>query len=191
MYDQWRRARSTPRLAGLVDVKRPVRGYEEHAQQHAEQGQSARKEVGRGRVFYLPGLQFDGPLPESGPYFKVDNRYWKNPANAREFLDGVYWARNGDASVTVEGPRYLIANAAEQPSKRSTAIHLANYNAHQPATDIHITFCNPNGSRPSSAHLYSPDLSKKLSLDATPGGQTTTFRVREVKTYVIAYLEWA
>ena len=191
MYDQWRRARTTPGLVGLVDVKRPARGYEEHAQQHAEEGQSARKEVGRGRVFYLPALQFDGTLPEFGPYFKVDNRYWKNPANAREFLDGIAWARGGEASVKVEGPRYLIANAAEQSAKRSTAVHLVNYDSHQPASDIRIACRIPQGLRTASAHLFSPDLPEKQTLEVTAQGATASLQVREVKTYAIAYVEWA
>jgi hypothetical protein len=51
---------------------------------------------------YLPALRFDGPLPQFGNYYRVDARFWKNPANARQFLDGVAWARNGEAwSITL------------------------------------------------------------------------------------------
>ena len=191
MYDQWRRARTTPGLTGLVDAKPAVRGYEEHAQQHAEQGQEARKQVGRGRVFYLPSLLFNGPLPEFGPYFKVDNRYWKSPANAQQFLEGIAWARGSEASVEVQGPKYLTANAAAQPSVRSTAIHLVNYNAQAAAKDIQVTCRNPDQSRRASVHLYSPDFAAKQLPDVTVTGKAAAFRVPEVKTYAIAVVEWA
>ena len=33
-------------------------------------GVPTRKEFGRGRVVYFPGIEFDGPLPPAEPYFQ-------------------------------------------------------------------------------------------------------------------------
>jgi len=57
----------------------------------ASSGVTTQKEYERGRAAYIPGLQFDGPLPEPRPYFEIDNRFWKNPKNAGQFLDAVRW----------------------------------------------------------------------------------------------------
>lgn len=191
MYDQWRRARVTPGLAGLVDVKVNIRGYEESvARRTADQGDEARKEVGRGRVVYLPSLRFDGPLPEFGPYFRVDSRFWKNPANAKQFLDAVAWARNRQASVEVEGPKHLVCNSASLP--RLTTVHMVNYIANQgPARNIRVTCRNPENVRGGSVSLFSPDFSDRRKLEATTRGTTTSFTIPEMNTYAIAAVEWA
>jgi len=186
LYDQWRRLRVTQGLAGLIDAQPAARAYEESVQRHIQEGQEQRKAVGHGRVFYLPALRFDGPLPEFGANFRVDNRFWKHPANARQFLDGLDWARNGEPSVHVEGPQHLIANAVEQPSRR-TMVHLVNYNSREaPRKDVRLDCRNPRGSNVASVSLYSPDLPGPVKLEAAP-----TFRIPEVKTYMIAAVEWA
>jgi hypothetical protein len=123
-YDQRRRVRSTPGLAGLVDAQATVSAYEKIVQRRGEEGQELRTQIGRGRVFYLSPLRFRGPLPEFGAYF---NRFRMSPANAQQFLEGVSWVRNGEPAVHVKGPNHLIANSVERPSKRLTAMHLVNY----------------------------------------------------------------
>ena len=187
LYDEWRRVRTVPGLAGLVDTQ-PV-----YADDHPVrvQGTESRKEVENGRVFYLPALQFDGPLPEFGAYFKVDNRFWKSPANARQFLDGISWARNGQPCISVEGPRRLVANAAQQEARRLTTVHLVNYDTHRgPAEGITVTCRRPKDAEIASAILVSPDFSEKRNLDISTRADSITFRVSEVVTYAIAALEW-
>jgi hypothetical protein len=192
MYDQWRRLRVTPGLAGLVDRQTPDRAYEERVERHREEGQEQRKNVGSGRVFYLPSLRFDGPLPEFGANFRVDNRFWKNPANARQFLDGIAWARNGDAGVQIEGQKYLVANAVTQPSTNITAIHLVNYNAHAaPLDNVGITCRGSNGARAATVRLYGPDLTGEQELKAVMHEGSATFSVPQVKTYAIAVAKWS
>ncbi|HEX4810402.1 MAG TPA: beta-galactosidase trimerization domain-containing protein [Bryobacteraceae bacterium] len=187
LYDQWRRERVTPGLAGLVDAQ---------PQRHSPTEQEQRKEVGRGRVFFLPSLRFDGALPEFHAYFTVDNRFWKNPANAAQFLEGMAWARNGAPSVQVEGQPHLVANAVEQqlgnPSgARLHAIHLVNYQAHRgPLHNIRLTCRCANSSRVSSVHLYSPDFAGKQELSASSRDAAVTFTVPQVDTYAIATAEW-
>jgi hypothetical protein len=191
LYDQWRRARVTPGLAGLVDGQPTAHAYEETVQRHSEEGKELRKEVGRGKVFYLPSFRFNGPLPEFGAYFKVDNRFWRSPANARQFVDGISWARNGEPTAHVEGPNYLIANAVEQPSKRFTAVHLVNYNFHEgPVQNVLVSCRNSKSPRAASVRLYSPDFAGNRELEVTTRGSATAFSVPQVKNYVIAAVEW-
>jgi hypothetical protein len=190
LYDQWRRARVTPGLEGLVDVRPTARAYEEHAQRHPDEGHEMRKQVGGGRVFYLPALQFDGALPEFGAYFKVDNRYWKKPANARQFLEGISWARNATPAVHVDGPKHVIANAVEQASNRMTAVHLVNYGHDGPAQRINIACRKPRGAETASVRLYGPELPAPVELSASLRDDAATFIVPEVKVYAIAAVTW-
>jgi len=189
LYDQWRRARPTPGLANLVDVKVTARGYEENVQRIVEDGQDSRKQVGRGRVCYLPALRFDGTLPQFGNYYRVDARFWKNPANAGQFLDGLAWARNGDASVQVQGPKHLIANAATVSPRLST-VHLVNY-LHSPAGEVTVTCRNPGNTRALAVSLYSPDFAESRKVQISAHGATTSFKIPQMNTYMIATVEWA
>jgi hypothetical protein len=185
LYDQWRRLRIKPGLEGLVDHQPAARAYEERVERFADEGQEQRKQLGRGRVVYLPSLRFDGPVPEFGSNFTVSNRYWKSPANARQFLDGLAWARGGEPSVRVEGPRHLIANAAELPARRMTTVHLVNYDAHKAAVEQVRVTCN-SAKKIAAVRLFSPDF-KEARADFREG---SSFVVPEVKTYVVALVEW-
>ncbi|MGH9663484.1 MAG: hypothetical protein ACRD9L_03555, partial [Bryobacteraceae bacterium] len=191
LYDQWRRLRVKPGLEGLVERQPPARGYEESVHGHQIEGREQRKEVGRGRVFYLPALNFDGPLPEFGPYFRVDNRFWKKPANAKEFLEGLAWAINGDPAVRVNGPNHLVANAVEQRANRRTAIHLVNYAAHEsPLEGIQVSCRGPEGAAAPRARLYSPDISAAQDLTVENRSGVAVFSVPSLKTYAIAVVQW-
>ncbi len=192
LYDQWRRLRVKPGLAGLVDHQAPARAYEESVGRHPVEGQEERKEVGRGRVFYLPALNFDGPLPEFGPYFRVDNRFWKKPANAKAFLDGVGWAMNGDPAVRVEGPDHVVVNTVEQAANRRTAVHLVNYAAHEmPLERIEVSCRGPNGAVARRVRLYSPDRNGAAEVSVENRSGSVAFRVPQLKTYMIAVVQWA
>jgi hypothetical protein len=196
MYDEWRRARTSPGLAGLVDARLTAHAYEVAAQQNTAEGEQLRKQVGQGRVYYLPALTFAGSLPAFGPYFRVDSRYWKNPANAKQLLDGIVWTRNAEADVQVEGPQYLIANAAElapdSSRGRRTTVHLVNYNTNRAAAEnITVSCRNPKNSRVASVRLYSPDFTDKRQPEVTARGGSSAFRIPQVKTYTVAEVEWA
>lgn len=129
LYDQWRRFRPTPGLRGLVDDQVGGSSYEESVKQAAvAMGAPSRKEVGRGRVYYIPGLEFDGPLPPTEPYFSLSNSFWKRPKNWKQLVDGITWVSQGDMPLIAEGPDYLVANLVEQPHRSRRFVHLINYN---------------------------------------------------------------
>jgi hypothetical protein len=129
LYDEWRRSRITPGLKGLVDNQVRGSSYEESVKQAAvAMGVPSRKEVGRGRVYYIPGLEFDGPLPPNQPYFSIDNSFWKRPKNWKQLVDGITWVSQGDIPLMIEGPDYLVANLVEQPHRSRRFVHLINFN---------------------------------------------------------------
>ena len=92
-------------------------------------GPPVRKDAGKGRVVYIPGIVFKGPLPEHGGYFEINNRFWKLPKNWTELTDAVRWAARQDIPVQIDAPSYVAVNVVAQPKERRWFVHLVNYNA--------------------------------------------------------------
>jgi len=193
LYDQWRRLRVTPGLAGLVDGQMPAKAYEETVQETEITGAVSRKEVDRGRTVYIPELRFDGPLPPTEPFFKIGNRFWKAPKNANELVQAVEWASKDEIPASITGPDYLIANVATQSAHSRTMVHLVNYNSKNQqqvgAVDVHLKL--PRAAKPKEVRLYSPDGSdgETLKWQAESGG--VSFTVPGVQVYSFAVVEWA
>jgi len=190
LYDEWRRLRLQPGLNGLIDGQPRARGYEERVA-HAEiSGSPVRKEPGQGRTVYLPALQFDGPLPEFGNYFKVDNRFWKRPKNWEEFTEAVRWAAKDDIPMRIAGPEFLVANVVSQSEKRRMLVHLVNYNARKAPLSLPVEVTCHTPAAAKEVRLYSPDFEQPQTLEAKVEGSVATFSVPPVKVYSIAAVTW-
>ena len=193
LYDEWRRLRIKPGLRGLVDVQTPGSAYEETVESAtSHNGQPARKEVGRGRVVYLPNVQYDGPLSAPEPYFSISNRFWKLPKSWREIVEAVQWASKEDLPINVSGPSYLVMNLAWQKDKRRMLIHLVNYNVKNvvsiPSVEVRCTL--PREQSAKSVEVYSPDLEARAPLNFAAHGSTTSFTVPQVMMYSVAVVSW-
>jgi hypothetical protein len=191
LYDQWRRLRVAPGLQGLVDSQPSARDYEEEVAPVAITGASARKEFEKGRVVYIPGVKFDGRLPEFGNFFRVDDRFWKLPKNAQEITDGVRWAARNDVPVQVSGPAYLVSNLVEQPAKRRMMLHLVNYNAKKIGSleAVEVICRLPRGQAAKEVRIYSPDLDGSRAIEMKSTSSQVSFAV-PVKTYTVAVIQW-
>jgi hypothetical protein len=186
LYDEWRRLRLTPGLAGLVEGQPGARAYEERVEHTELSGSPVRAQAGGDRrSVYLPALRFDGPRPEMGNYFRIDNRFWKRPQNWQEFTEAVRWAANEEMPVRIGGPEYLVANVVEQPEKRRMMVHLVNYNARRAplAEPIQVACRAPAPVK--EVRVYSPDAEQPLALEAKEA-----FTVPPVKVYSIAVVSW-
>ncbi|MGE5644695.1 MAG: alpha-amylase family protein [Acidobacteriota bacterium] len=191
LYDQWRRRRTEAGLKGLIDAQPKARDYEETVEAVELKGAPVRKEYEKGRVVYIPSVQFDGALPQFGSYFRVDSRFWKSPKNAQEITDGIRWAARGDIPVAAGGPRYLVSNVVEQPDKRRLMVHLVNYNAKKAAAldPVPVVCRLPQGRTAKEVRIYSPDLSEPRSVEMKNGAGEVAFSA-PVKTYTIAVVTW-
>ena len=191
LYDEWRRLRVRSGLQELVDGQKQARGYEERVERQAAANEApVRKQVGNGRSVYLPSLRFDGQLPEMGSYFHIDNRFWKRPANWKEFVDSIQWVANAGMPVEVTGPEYLVVNVVSQSERNRWIIHLVNYNARKaPISDPVSVKCRvPSKAR--SVELYSPDEKDSRVLDVNNAGRAASFAVPPVKVYSMAVVNW-
>ena len=146
-----------------------------------------RKQSGRGKVAYIPSLEFDGALPPPEPYFTITNRFWKRPANWNEIIDAVHWTANEPIPFTVEGPEFLVANYTYQPLKQRYFIHLVNYNATKVSSiaDIKVRVDLAPKDRTLGVTLYSPDSNNAQPLNFSNDGHSTKFTVQELHTYAL------
>jgi len=190
LYDEWRRVRVKAGLDSLIDGQPRARGYEERVGRAERSGAPVRKEVGQGRSVYLPALQFDGPLPEMGNYFQIDNRFWKRPKNWQDLADALAWAAKDNIAVRIGGPEYLVANVVSQPGQRRMMLHLLNYNARKAALSAPVeVMCQVPGAA-KEVRLISPDIDQPQVLEFKSGTSAITFSVPPIKVYSIAVISW-
>jgi hypothetical protein len=193
LYDEWRRLRGEPGLRGLVGQQPSAQAYEETVEEGSLPSVPAlRKEFGKGRVVYFPGVEFDGALPEPEPYLTISNRFWKRPKNWAEIVEGVRWAAQDDIPVRVDGPEYLVANLVEQPEQQRRLLHLMNYSAKNvPVLESVEVKCRlPQGRTAREIRVLSPYEEEPRKLDFSTGGAVISFAVPRIKTYAVAVVSW-
>ncbi len=122
-------------------------------------------------MVYIPGVEYDGPLPEAEPYFNISNRFWKRPKNWEQIIDAVRWAANDDVPLQVSGPDFLVANLVEQAARQRRLIHLVNYDARNTPTisSVQVTCAIPDGKVAKDVSLYEVDSDSPQALSFTPG----------------------
>ncbi len=193
LYDEWRRLRVEPGLKGLAAGQAPARDYEEEVEETAApSGSLQRNQVGKGRVAYIPGVEYDGPLPEAEPYFNISNRFWKRPRNWQQIIDAVHWAANEDVPLKVDGPDFLVANLVEQATRERRLIHLVNYDGQKTPEipSVQVTCAIPNGKVAKSVTLHEVESESPRALSFTPEPLGVSFTIPNVKTYAVIAVSW-
>jgi hypothetical protein len=192
LYDEWRRLRSEPGLKGLVDGQARAPDYEEEVRETTASGASSRKSYGKGRVAYIPALQFDGPLPEPEAYFNISNQFWKRPKNWEEIVASIRWAADGNVPLEIAGPDFLVANLVEQSARQRRLIHLVNYDAqHMPSiSSVRCTCALPSGKVAKDVKMYEVAADSPRALSFSPGPSSVSFTIPEVKTYAVIAVSW-
>jgi hypothetical protein len=186
IYDAWRRRREEPGLKGLMSNQTPVirRGLVE--------GATYRKEYGRGRVAYIPTIEFDGTKPEDQPYFTVGEEFWKRPRNWVELTDAVIWTAGNELPISVAGPDFVAMNLVEQTDKRRRIIHLVNFDAERNPSvqNVSIRCSGGKGESPTAVNFYSPDFEGGRSLDFRVQNLQAVFSVPTLNAYGVATVSW-
>lgn len=192
LYDAWRRLRVKPGLQGLVEGQAPAAAYEEEVRMGPiVTGASSQKEVGKGRVVYVPGLAFDGPMPPSQPYFDIGPEFWKRPKNWQQLVEAVSWASQGDIPLQVDGPDFLAANVVEQQEKRRRIVHLVNYNEQTPTIQNIAVKCSlPGGNSAKTVRFYSVNSDNGNALDFRTQGPQAVFTVPKLEVYGMVAVSW-
>jgi hypothetical protein len=193
LYDEWRRVRVIPGFQNLVDHQVTAFGYQENVKATATtDGTSSRKQIGRGRVAYLPSMEFDGPLPPARGDFAILNEFWKRPKNWKELIDLVRWATEERIPISVEGPTGTVANCTLQISKRRMYVHLLNYDAARVATvrDVPVRVLLPRGARASKATLRTPGSVEGADIHIEIDPLGTSMTIPELHHYALLTIQW-
>ncbi len=188
LYDEWRRVRTQPGLNGLAEGQLTGSEYQEKVNSQLNSlGAAVHKQTGKGKVAYIPSLEYDGELPPPEPYFTITNRFWKRPNNWKEIVDAVNWVVKDPIPFTVDGPEFLAANYTYQPLKRRYYIHLVNYNAANVSfiAGIHTRVKLSPNQKVHGVTLYAPDSNDAHSLDFSNNGYSATFTVPELRAYAL------
>jgi len=152
LYDEWLRPRLAPGLKELLPSQEPAHGFGEETRWHEAGGPTVKHDFEQGKAAYIPGVEFDGPMPAARPYFGITNLFWKQPKNAGQIVDAVRWAARDALPVHITGPDYMAANLVSQPKDHRWLIHLVNYDAaHVPAIpSVDLTIAAETGNPPAS-----------------------------------------
>jgi len=192
LYDDWRRVRVQPGLSGLVDNQ--IRGSEYQQSVIGEKsgpGTGIRKQIGRGKVAYIPSLTFDGALPSSEEYFSISNRFWRRPKNWKDIIEAVHWAAEDPIPFIVDGPEFLGANYTYQARNGRYFIHLVNYDAvNTPSlVDLEVRVAMPKHKEASRVSLYSPDSKEARTLNFINDEPGTKFTIPGMKNYALVAVD--
>ena len=190
-YDEWRRVRLAPGLAGLVDHQKTVSPYEESVESNIEPaGEATQKIVGSGRVGYLPVMEFDGMLPRHQAYFAILSEFWKRPKNWKQLVDLVQWAADDQVQIQLDGPRGMVVNYTGQPLKQRAFVHLVNYDQAATAKSVKVGVRLPDNRQASRITVRAPGSNDAQTINFNKNGDMKLFSIPTVRAYSLVTIEW-
>jgi hypothetical protein len=177
LYDDWRRVRVMPGLAGMVDL---------------QEGAASKKKFGLGRVAYLPAMEFEGTLPPLQPYFELGKAYWKRPKNWKELVDLVDWVTDDQVPVKLNAPRGVAINSTIQHLKRRAFIHVVNYDRSnaEAAKAIVVGIRLPDNHQPSKVTVHAPGRKTAQPIEFSRSGALSIFKLADLQYYSVVAIEW-
>jgi hypothetical protein len=192
LYDEWRRVRVTPGLAGMIDRPEDRAESVQRGDPGAQSSRATRKQFGRGRAAYLPAVEFDGNLPPLQPYFEIGKEYWKRPKNWQELIELVDWATEDQVLVRLSAPRGVALNSTMQLMERRAFIHVVNYDRSSvsPAKAIEVGVRVPENRRPLWVTVHAPGQKVARPVEFARSGALTTFMLPDVRFYCVVTIEW-
>jgi len=193
LYDEWRRVRITPGLAGMVDGQESALEYQQEVGSQVEHaGGATKKNVGRGRVAFLPVMEFDGTPPPLPPYFAVGKEFWKRPRNRQSLVELVSWAVGEQAPILVKAPRGVVINYTSQLSKGRVFIHVLNYDRLNAAKgeSIEVGVRLPDNRQALRITAHTPGSKSALAVNFARSGALTGFTLSNAQTYSVVMIAW-
>ena len=144
--------------------------------------------VNEGRVVYISEIKPALPKPSGAA---MTSRYWMLPENREEMVEAVKWTAGKMLSSEINAPVFVTANVKQSPDKSRIVLHLINYNAEKEpiVKNIDVNLQIPDGKKPVTVNVLSPDLSEIQSLPFQESQGRIKYTVPQLNTYSMVVIE--
>jgi len=175
LLSEWRLRRPKFGLADLFGIDTPS-------------SKPVQRQVGKGRVFYLPRIAYSTEPPVPSLNYRFTNEHWKLPKNYPELLAAVKWAAGDRLTLSVQAPLSVAAELVEQRSSGNWILHLVNFDFARPVVNIPVHLRLPEGRNLKEAVMETPDGSGSQLLKASITEGVAFFRVPTLRVYCLVRL---
>jgi len=176
-FDEWRRPRPQPVLAGLLgESVWPKRAH--------------KCKVGQGRAVYLPRIALRTPdhLPAAHPWYApIDTRYWKPAKNHRALIAALRWAAGGQFSAEVSAPTGVLCEFVRQGEARRPIIHFVNLRKNT-ARNVTVSLSGGLAAGARGVEVRGPDLRRPRTIRIAGTAARANFQVPAFKRYLAAVI---
>ncbi len=150
---------------------------------------SVKNTYGKGRAIYIPEIVPAVSPPQKGFNGYVPGKYWKLPANAAELYKALRWVSRDGVSLEVAAPDYVAAELRKRDGGNGYVLHLLNYKLGAQCEDLLVKALLPENEGGFDVTLRSPELPKKVRLEAEMRDGRVVFRVPVLKTYDVIVID--
>ena len=175
LLSEWRLRRPKFALADLFGVDMPG-------------GKAVRRPVGKGRVAYIPRIEFATEPPPPVMNYRFTNEHWRMPKNSQDLVSAVEWASADQFKVSVQAPSSVAAELVEQKSTGNWLLHLVNFNFTKPVENITVQLRLPVGGQLREVTVDSPDGGGTQKVTVNSAAGLTTIRLTRLKVYNLVKL---
>jgi hypothetical protein len=177
LYTEWRQRKRDFGLNDLFQVKAP----EGRRGRVLADATVTQKQVGKGRVVYIPEIQPSIPKP---PAAAMTSQYWKLPVNLKELIGSVQWASGNNLSLNVEAPLTVTMELIQKEDKSSLILHLINFDSKSPSVkNIKVDVQAPEGKKITQITVMTPDGRDDEIIQFKENGKQIAFTVPQLSIY--------
>jgi hypothetical protein len=191
LYTEWRQRKRELGLNDLFQVTAPQRrvGRGRSMGRVLADATPTQRQVGKGRVVYIPGVQPSIPKPQA---VAMTSRYWKLPVNCKELIESVQWASGDNLSLKIEAPLTVTMELIQKDDKSALVLHLLNFDSKSPSVkNIKVDLQVPEGKKIAQVTVMTPDGRDDEILQFKENGKRVAFTVPQLSIYnlVVVKLE--
>ena len=177
LYTEWRQRKKDFGLNDLYQFDAPEGGI----RRQFSDIKYTQRQVDKGRVVYIPGVQPSIPKP---PAAAMTSRFWKLPVNMKELIESVKWASGNNLSLNIEAPLTTTAELIAKDDKGSLVLHLINYDCEKSTVkNIKVDVQVPEGKKVTQVTLMTPDGKGDEALQFKENGKRIAFTVPRLAVY--------
>jgi hypothetical protein len=185
LFTEWRQRKREFGLNDLFQVKAPI-GRRGRSSGLAD-ATVTQRQVGKGRVVYIPGVQPSIPKP---PGAAMTSLYWKLPINFNELIESVQWASCNNLSLTIEAPLTVTMELVQKEDMSALILHLLNFDSKNPSVEnIKVEVQVPEGKKITQVTVMTPDGRDNAIIQFKENGKRAAFTVPQLLIYNLVVMK--